>query len=156
MGEIRLIIVVCIMRSLLLLSLVLLAGCAEADAEKVRRVGEKTYDRAASLAVQTWDELGRTLLDAAPKTETVPDVKARVEYRLKWDRELAEVKIDVIMDAEDVVLVGKLKSESLKERALRLASDTVGVIKVKDELQLEKPSESPPPVVAPSLGAPQE
>jgi len=156
MGEIRLIIVVCIMRSLLLLSLVLIAGCAESDAEKVRRVGEKTYDRAATLAVQTWDELGRTLLDAAPKTEAVPDVKARVEYRLKWDRELAEVKIDVVMDAEDVVLVGKLKSESLKERALRLASDTVGVIKVKDELLLEKPSESPPPVVAPSLGALQE
>lgn len=156
MGEIRLIIVVCIMRSLLLLSLVLLAGCAEADAEKVRRVGEKTYDRAASLAVQTWDELGRTLLDAAPKTEPVPDVKARVEYRLKWDRELADVKIDVVMDAEDVVLVGKLKSETLKERALRLASDTFGVIKVKDELQLEKPPESPPTGTAPPLGSPQE
>lgn len=156
MGEIRLIIVVCIMRSLLLLSLVLLAGCAEADAEKVRRVGEKTYERAATLAVQTWDELGRTLLDAAPKTEPVPDVKARVEYRLKWDRELADVKIEVVMDAEDVVLVGKLKSESLKERALRLASDTIGVIKVKDELQLEKPSESPPAGTAPPLGLPQE
>ena len=42
------------------------AGCSDADADKLRKVGDRTYDRASVIVQQTWDELGRTLLDQQP------------------------------------------------------------------------------------------
>lgn len=131
--------VVCDMRYIMLLSLVLVVGCSDAEAEKVRLVGEKTYDRAAALAVQTLDELGRTLLDSTAATPK-QDVVSRVHYRIQWDRDLQDSKLQVASEGETIVLRGQVTSEEYKERAGLLAEQTAGVSQVKNDIEVAKPA----------------
>lgn len=116
------------------------AGCSDADAEKLRRVGDKTYDRAASIVQQTWDELGRTLLDqqAAPVEN---DLNSKVQLRLKWERELMDLPITASVVGDVVTLKGTVKTKEQKERAEILASSTVGVSKVNDEIVIAEKEE---------------
>jgi hypothetical protein len=126
------------MRYGLLLLILPIAGCADADTDKVRRVGEKTYDRLAQMASETWDELGRTLLDHTVKEEATPDVKTRVEQRLKWDTALSQHRITVTVHEEEITLTGSIATEELKQKAEQLATQTLGVTKVINDLQVPK------------------
>lgn len=114
-----------------------LAGCSDADADKLRKVGDKTYDRAASLVWQTWDELGRTLLDQKPAA-TEHDLLSKVQLRLKWEKELEGQSLAVSIQGDEVILQGQVKKKELKDKAVKLAEATVGVVKVKDELTVEE------------------
>lgn len=123
------------MRRIYLMPFLCLAvvGCSDSDAEKLRRVGDKTYERAVGIAQQTWEELGRTLLDQKP-APTEPDLLTKVQSRLKWERDLEGLPI-VATAAEDIVtLAGTVKTKEQKELAAKLVESTVGVGKVNDEL----------------------
>jgi osmotically-inducible protein OsmY len=121
------------------LLLVFLAGCSDSDAEKLRRVGDKTFDRVSLLAQQVGEELGQTLLEQKkPCAESSPSVMERVIQRLRWDRDLAALAIDVSQNDDLVTLSGKVKSEAQKKQAAELAEHTVGVQKVQNNLQIEE------------------
>ena len=109
------------------------AGCSDADADKLRKVGDKTYDRAAVVVQQTWDELGRTLLDQQP-TPPQPDLLNKVQLRIKWERDLEALPIAVSVAGDVVTLTGTVKTKDQKELAVNLVKATVGVAKVTDEL----------------------
>lgn len=109
------------------------AGCSDADADKLRKVGDKTYDRAAIVVQQTWDELGRTLLDQQP-TPPLPDLLNKVQLRIKWERDLEALPIAVSVAGDVVTLTGTVKTKDQKELAVNLVKATVGVAKVTDEL----------------------
>lgn len=113
----------------------LVVGCSDAEAEKVRRVGEKTYDRAATLVLNTWDELGKTLLEPTTKQPEF-DVVSKVRYRLQWDRDLERQGISVAVVDEVVQLTGKVATREQKERAGQLAEQTQGVTQVKNEIEV--------------------
>jgi BON domain len=122
------------------------AGCSDADADKLRKVGDKTYDRAAIVVQQTWDELGRTLLDQQPPPAE-PDLLNKVQLRIKWERDLEGLPI-VASAAEDVItLSGIIKTKEQKVLAVKLAEATVGVGKVNDELVIGE--KDGPPVLQP-------
>jgi len=109
------------------------AGCSDADADKLRKVGDKTFDRAAVVVQQTWDELGRTLLDQQP-TPAEPDLLSKVQSRLKWERDLEGLPIVATVTGDVVTLTGTVKTKEHKEMATKLVETTVGVSKVVDEV----------------------
>jgi len=109
------------------------AGCSDADADKLRKVGDKTYDRAAVVVQQTWDELGRTLLDQQP-TPAEPDLLNKVQFRIKWERDLEGLPIVASIAGDVVTLSGIVKTKEQKVLAVKLVEATVGVGKVNDEL----------------------
>ena len=140
------------MRYTIIMLGLLVAGCSDAEAEKVRRVGEKTYDRAASLVLNTWDELGKTLLDPAPVTKPEFDVASKVRYRLQWDRELDGQDITVAVMEDKLQLTGKVATKEQKDRAGQLAEQTLGVTGVKNEIEVvseKSPATSSVPSVPP-------
>ncbi|HQR09122.1 MAG TPA: BON domain-containing protein [Gemmatales bacterium] len=119
------------------------AGCSDADADKLRKVGDRTYDRAANIVQQTWDELGRTLLDQQPAS-TEPDLLTKVQSRLKWERDLEGLPIVASVVGDVVTLSGTVKTKEQKAQAAKLVEGTVGVGKVSDELTVGEKDASPP------------
>ena len=119
------------------------AGCSDADADKLRMVGDKTYDRAAVIVQQTWDELGRTLLDQQPAPKE-PDLLTKVQSRLKWERDLEGLPIVASVVGDVVTLSGTVKTKEQKAQAVKLVEATVGVGKVTDELTLGEKDSAPP------------
>lgn len=118
-------------------------GCSDTDAEKLRRVGDKTFDRAAHLTQKVWDELGQTLLDQKPAaSDKSTDIAQRVRHRLQWDRDLANASIKVAMQDDKLHLSGNIKSEALKQHAQDVTERTLGVNKVLNEISV-KPEGNP-------------
>lgn len=71
-------------------------------------------------------------------------VQGRVYGRLRWDKQLAESRIDVETEEGGVVLLrGQVSSAAAQQKALQLANDTVGVNKVVDELKVMAPGDNP-------------
>lgn len=68
-------------------------------------------------------------------------VQARVYSRLRWDKDLAGAKLEVD-DVEDddtggaVVVRGEVDDDAAKEKAIKLAKDTVGVKRVVDAIKV--------------------
>ena len=123
------------------------AGCSDADADKLRMVGDRTYDRAANIVQQTWDELGRTLLDQQP-APTEPDLLSKIQLRIKWERDLEGLPIVATVAGDVVTLTGIVKTKEQKAQAVKLVEATVGVGKVNDELVIGEKE------VAPSIQQP--
>ncbi|MGV3483497.1 MAG: BON domain-containing protein [Planctomycetaceae bacterium] len=70
-------------------------------------------------------------------------VQARVYSRLRWDKQIATMDIDIDSgDAGVVTLRGRVRSAAAKAKAVELARDTVGVERVVDELAVMEPSVS--------------
>ena len=125
------------------------AGCSDADADKLRKVGDKTYDRAAVVVQQTWDELGRTLLDQQQQPAE-PDLLNKVQLRIKWERDLEGLPIVASVAGDVVTLTGTVKTKDQKELAFNLVKATVGVTKVTDDLVIaEKEKDAVPPLQQP-------
>lgn len=118
---------------------ILMVGCCDNDAEKLRLVGDKTFDRVSLLAQQVTDELGQTLLERQKaSSSSSPSVAERVTQRLRWDRDLGALEIDVSQKNDAIVLAGKVKSDVQKKQAEEIAERTLGVQKVQNNLQVEE------------------
>jgi hypothetical protein len=76
-------------------------------------------------------------------------VVARVNARLRWDKQLVTSTLDLQVLADGkTILRGFVNDESAKKRAVDLASSTVGVTSVVDELKIGKPATVVEPVPA--------
>lgn len=125
--------------ALLLLAgaLALQTGCNRQDTEALARIGRKVVDHA-----QTNVESLRERVDVNLKAPLRPSgLKERVELRLQWDALLADSKIDVSVNENEVELAGTLKSEELRRRAVDLTESTLGVQSIN--IKLEVPAEIP-------------
>jgi hypothetical protein len=80
-------------------------------------------------------------------------VVARVNARLRWDKQLVNSTLDLQVLADGkTILRGLVIDESARKRAVDLASSTVGVTSVVNELKIGKPAtviESVPAVAVP-------
>ncbi len=65
-------------------------------------------------------------------------IELRVKGRIKADKYLAGLPIEVIAEGNGVRLQGSVSEEALKKRAIELAESTTGVEQVIDELKVEK------------------
>jgi hypothetical protein len=131
-------------RILLFIAPLFFAGCSDADAEKLRRVGEKSFDRASQLTRKVWDELGQTLLEQPAAAPALTDLRTRVVQRLVWERDLADLRIDVDAEGDGVILRGQVANAMQRRRAEELAEHTLGVKKVQNDLTVGE-QKSPDP-----------
>ena len=107
------------------------SGCSKTDPDTLATIGRKLADRSYLVSdnlEQTWTQLsGRLVLEN------------RVKTRLHWDRALAEASIEVHATDKAVELKGTLSSQEQVRRAVELAESTVGVDRVVNSLQVERP-----------------
>jgi len=76
-------------------------------------------------------------------------VVARVNARLRWDKQLVNSTLDLQVLADGkTILRGVVIDEAAKKRAVDLASSTVGVTSVVDELKIGEPATIVEPVPA--------
>ena len=113
------------------LLLVLLAGCNRQDTEALTRIAKKVQVRAEAVtgdvknsAANSWQGVGEF------------GIEGRVAARLRWDRSLADAKIEVSANGAIVELKGSVRDAAQKRRALDLAESTEGVDRVSDNLEL--------------------
>jgi hypothetical protein len=119
--------------SLFLCSLGLsLGGCNRQDTECLARLGRKLLDRAQHAQ----EEIGGKL-DLGWKTEL--SLQERVSQRLRFEKLLADTRIDVKASETEVELRGTVSTPEQRQRALDVAEATLGVEKVTDSLQLKEP-----------------
>jgi osmotically-inducible protein OsmY len=119
--------------AVLVLAFIALAatGCKPRDGDVLRKIVRRTGEKLQGTA----GPVGQ--LGAGVSASARSGAAGRVEARLRWDRYLANVRVEASGDEDGVVvLTGKVKDVLLKQRALDLAQSTVGVERVKDEVKV--------------------
>ena len=103
------------------------ARAQDAEDETVGKKFERGVSRIGEELRKGWAEM-RAAVDKL-------GVEGRVYGRLHWDKELTSATLDIqVLDDHAVVLRGSVPSEAAKTKAVRLTVDTVGVVRVIDEL----------------------
>jgi hypothetical protein len=124
---------------LLLALMTLTIGCHGDDTERLARVGRKVAAKAESLAGDSDGKLSRSWEAMRQGLQEAP-LDARVAARLRWDKDLADVHIQVSATGSTVELRGTVRDLAQRRRAVELAQSTLGVEKVSDELQVPEPN----------------
>jgi osmotically-inducible protein OsmY len=115
--------------------LLLSAGCKARDGDLLVQVCRKTGAKLQTLAGQTPTQIGARLRGTVGEAS----LAARVHNRIRWDRYLARLDIDVETSSPGAVtLTGKVADLSIKQRVLDLAKSTTGVRSVEDHITLPK------------------
>jgi hypothetical protein len=114
-----------------IVAICLLVGYASAQQPgTAEKLGER-IDRGLS---QIGAELSKAWAEARKSVESM-GVQGRVYGRLHWDKALENANLDIdVRDNQVVVLKGKVASPAAKQKAEQLASDTIGVTSVVNEL----------------------
>ena len=113
------------MRLTILLAVVVFTGCSREDGDRLARVGR--------LA-------GEKVRDAAPARTPLGDLNpeatpaGRVRARFRTDAALADQSIQVVESPDGLHLRGQVANAEQVEWAARLASETLGVGAVVNEL----------------------
>jgi osmotically-inducible protein OsmY len=120
-------------RFLVVCLLLVAAGCKARDGDVLRKIARKTGEKLEGATGSVGQMAG-----SVPVPAVGSDVTARVQARLRWDRYLADSRIDVRGRGKGViVLKGQVSEASVKQRALDLARSTVGVERVSDEVKVK-------------------
>src|SRR5687768_17590262 len=93
-----------------------------AEEGRAESIGEQ-IDRGLE---QIGEKLKKTWADARRSVDEL-GMQGRVYARLRWDKALADQKIDIQVQKKDiVVLTGILPDETARNKAVQLAQDTIG------------------------------
>ena len=118
-------------------------GCTE-DMEHLKAIGAKLANRtpqAEKLGKMPWSDTARQLHSAISKSPLVH----RVSYRLQFDKDLAEEQVATELKGPgQIELTGYVSSENHRERAGEIASRTLGVEEVVNNLKVGKPEPASP------------
>src|SRR6476646_1388812 len=79
--------------------LVFLAGCNRQDNEALARIGRKLLDRADGLTAGIREHLNADLCGG-------DGLETRVMNRIKWDKALVDLPIDIKVNGKDVEVTG--------------------------------------------------
>jgi osmotically-inducible protein OsmY len=107
----------------------LLVGCNRQDTEALQRINQKVVSRAEAV---TGEVKSTTTLQWQPSQDW--KVEARVAARLRWDKQLADVPIEVTAVGNVVEVRGKVRNLEQRRRVVMLAESTTGVEGVRDLL----------------------
>jgi osmotically-inducible protein OsmY len=119
--------------SIALAVVLLVSGCKARDGDLLAQVCRKTGQKLGALTGDAPEQLGRTFRGSAGDAS----LAARVSNRIRWDRYLAKVSIEVETTAAGTVaLTGQVSDLSLKQRIIDLAKSTSGVQHVEDRMTL--------------------
>jgi hyperosmotically inducible periplasmic protein len=113
------------------------SALAQGAGEKFGKAIDRGITQLGNELEQGWEEVRR----AGDRM----GIQARVYTRLHWDKEIQPATIDIdIPKVGTVVLKGSVPSEAAKQKAVRLANDTVGVENVVDRLAVSKITSATP------------
>jgi len=118
---------------LLLAASAALTGCKGEDADRLAKVG-RTLRAKMQGAGGANGNITRSLradLDALT-------LDARIGARLRWDKSLQDVHLEVRGTGGEVELHGAVADDAQRQRALEVARSTIGVDKVTDAMELSK------------------
>ncbi len=111
----------------------LAAGCSRQDTERLARVGKRVADRFEALTADCRAGFGGSWNGGAP------GLSGRVAARLRWDKGLAGLSLQVHATGGGAVqLKGTVHDLTQRQRAVELAESTAGVEKVTDQLQVNE------------------
>lgn len=116
---------------------------------KIRRGLERGFDSARDAVRETFDQTRDRVNEMS--------VQSRVYGRLHWDKMLVNSNLELTAEGGGVVtLRGTVPSKEARQRAVELATDTVGVERVIDRLTVgaEPPAEAVRPKVRARTPAP--
>ena len=118
------------MRTLLAAAALLVTtGCVKQDTDILARVGKRALDQGRDATSGLRTKLAAYL----PATGSGGDsLEERVAQRLRSDKALQGIKIDVVANGAEIELKGSPTTDDQKRRATELAEATVGVEKVTD------------------------
>jgi len=111
-----------------------LCGCNSDDTDRLARIGRKIAGRIEMLAAGNDGQLNRGW-EAIRNGWDENSIDARVSMRLRWDRDLAGCKIEVMRQGDMIELTGVVPNEAAHQRAVELAESTAGVKSVADWLE---------------------
>jgi hypothetical protein len=120
---------------LLVLAGILTAGCRDGDRDRLARIGTKVANHAEAAAGDTDGKLAQRW-QAVRGGYGETGLDARVALRLRWDKDLADCRIEVTATGNVVELHGTVGDLTQRRRAVMLAETTAGVEKVTDALQV--------------------
>ncbi len=86
-------------------------------------------------------ELGEQAATAAAKVEATVDdaqITAKIKAKMALDDYVKARRIDVTTDGATVTLSGRVGSTEERDRAVRLARETIGVTRVVDRLEIRR------------------
>ena len=125
--------------SLLLVSLSLwTAGCNRQDTECLSRIGRKVVDRANSGT----SGLREKLRGFKGGTLSGNELQDKIALRLRWEKVLAEIPFEIIVQGKEIELKGTVKTQVQRDRAVELAESTVGVERVLVNLSIQEPEKT--------------
>jgi hypothetical protein len=111
----------------------LAAGCSRQDSDRLARVGKRLATRFEDVTADCSAGLGSSWNGGGP------GLSGRVAARLRWDKGLAGLPIQVHgAGGGTVELKGSVRDLSQRRRAVELAESTDGVEKVNDQLQISE------------------
>ncbi len=116
--------------AVLLVALGLLtAGCAKEDQDRLQAVGRRIGEKMKTFQGQSRDKVTLCWPANGILGESAP-ISARVQARLRWEKELTGANIEVSAEGDTVVLTGTVLTLDQGRRARDLAQTTLGVEKV--------------------------
>jgi len=117
---------------------VIFAGCNNEDTDRMARVGHKVLAKAELLAPEADGRLSRGWQAMRSGLDSAP-LDTRIATRLRWDKSLGDLDIQVRTEGGLVELKGTVRDAAQRQRAVELAEATVGVEKVIDSLEVSAP-----------------
>ncbi len=115
----------------------LVAGCSKQDTEGLGRVGRKTAARCEVVTAGVQQTVQRGCAGIWSAWESAA-LETRVSARLRWEKSLSEVAVEVRATGKTVELRGRVRDEQQKQRAAEVAAATLGVEKVENLLTVAK------------------
>lgn len=110
-------------------------ACNNQDVDGLTRVARKVSQKSEGLTTTASDKLAAGWQALRAHMDEVA-VDARVAARIRWDRTLAGLPIEVQGTSGQVQLRGQVRTAEQRQRAVELAESTSGVEKVADELEI--------------------
>lgn len=110
------------------------AGCNDGDVDRLGRVWHRLESRGAAWTCDARHRLFCGWSALQTQTNSADVLRERVQMRLRMQKELAEVAIEVEVSEAKVTLKGEAPNGTLKQLAADLAQSTVGVEEVIDEM----------------------
>jgi len=114
------------------------------------RTGEKVGERVDEAASAVRRGVGRAgdkmreEFDRAKSSINAMGVESRVYGRIRWDKALEKATVDVSAARDGTItLTGSVSDASAKAKAVQLASETVGVVRVVDGLRTTSATAAP-------------
>lgn len=113
---------------------VLLTGCSRNDADRLGKIGKIVSLRIEAVVGDMTDDFSQRLHQSRENRQQ-HQLSWQITKRLESDKGLADCKIEVFVQDNQVELKGRVKDTQQRRHAVEIVESTTGVTRVKDSLK---------------------